>query len=54
MENDFNVGNQSKIDFEKIACYVVITATLLAAIIYIADMKERLRALEVKIEYLEK
>lgn len=45
-----NKENKSKVDAEKIACYLVITTTILAAIIYIADIKERLRAVEVKIE----
>lgn len=39
-----------KVDAEKIASYILITATILAAIIYIADIKERIAVLETKME----
>jgi hypothetical protein len=42
------------IDWEKVSIYIAVTAALLTSIIYIADIKERIRALEVKIEYIEK
>lgn len=43
----------SPVNWEKIGVYIAIAATLITVIIYIADMKERIRALEVKVEYLE-
>jgi len=41
-------------NWEKISVYLAITISVLTIIIYIADMKERIAKLEVKIEHLEK
>jgi hypothetical protein len=43
-----------RIDLEKFLIYILITATLLTTIIYLADMKERIRALEVEVFNLKK
>lgn len=40
-------------NWEKISVYFAITAGLLTVIIYIADMKERIAKLEVKVEKME-
>lgn len=40
-------------NWEKVGVYVAIAATFISVITYIADMKERIRALEVKVEYLQ-
>jgi nucleoside permease NupC len=45
--------NEKRIDWEKIGVYLVIGASLASLFFYIADMKERTRALEVKVEKLE-
>lgn len=42
-----------EINWEKIGIYIAISATFLTVIIYIADMKERIAKLEVKVEKLE-
>jgi hypothetical protein len=40
-------------NWEKISVYFAITVGLLTVIVYIADMKERIAKLEVKVEKLE-
>jgi hypothetical protein len=46
--------NKIVFNWEKIGVYVAFTAAFLTVITYIADIKERVRALEVKQEYNEK
>ena len=41
------------VNWEKISVYLAITIGLLTVIIYVADMKERIAKLEVKVEKLE-
>lgn len=45
--------NRDLVNWEKISVYVSITVTALTILFYISDMKERIRALEVKVEKLE-
>lgn len=40
-------------NWEKLGIYVSLTIAFLTVINYLADIKERVRALEVKVEYLE-
>lgn len=42
------------IDLEKIAVYCGLLVTFVTAMIYIADIKERIATLETKVEELEK
>ena len=48
MENKFSVN------YEKVGLYLAIMVGFLTVIFYIADMKERIAKLEVKVEHLEK
>lgn len=41
------------INWGKISVYFAITASMLTLIMYIADMKERIAKLEVKVEHLQ-
>lgn len=43
----------NKPNYEKIGLYLAIMVGFLTMIFYVADMKERIRALEVKVEHLE-
>ncbi|HUD01400.1 MAG TPA: hypothetical protein VMR37_03680 [Rhabdochlamydiaceae bacterium] len=43
-----------QVNWEKIGVYMAISLAFCSVIFYIADMKERIRALEVKMEYIEK
>jgi len=45
--------NNSFINWEKIGVYIALTAAFLTIITYIADIKERVRALEVSIEFMK-
>lgn len=45
---------QRDINYEKIGVYIALLVGFLTCIIYIADMKERIAKLEVKMENLEK
>lgn len=45
--------NKKTIDYEKIGFYMALTAAFFTLISYIADMKERIAKLEVKVERLE-
>ena len=47
------MGNKYQVNWEKIGVYLAICASFLTVIIYIADMKERIAKLEVKVEKLE-
>jgi hypothetical protein len=40
-------------NWEKAGVYIAIAATFFTVLIYIADMKERIAKLEVKVEHLE-
>lgn len=42
------------INWEKIGVYMAVLVGFLSCIVYIADMKERIAKLEVKIEHVEK
>lgn len=44
---------KKKADWEKITVYLTLTVSLATLFFYIADMKERTRALEVKIDKIE-
>lgn len=46
--------NIEAINWEKIGVYLAIMASFITVIVYIADMKERIAKLEVKVEHLEK
>ena len=39
-------------DWEKLTVYIAITAMLITALAYIADIKERTKSLEVKVEVI--
>lgn len=41
------------INWEKLSVYFAITIAMLTFVIYIADMKERIAKLEVKVEHLQ-
>jgi hypothetical protein len=41
-----------QVNWEKIGVYIAIAAAFLTLLIYIADMKERIAKLEVKVEHL--
>ncbi|HUD01814.1 MAG TPA: hypothetical protein VMR37_05770 [Rhabdochlamydiaceae bacterium] len=41
-------------EWEKVTVYLTIATSLGLIFLYIADMKERTRALEVKVDHLEK
>lgn len=45
--------NKKEFNLEKIGIYISLTIAFLTLIFYIADMKERIRALEIKVEKLE-
>ena len=45
--------NAKSLNWEKAGVYLAIAATFFTVIIYIADMKERIAKLEVKVEKLE-
>jgi hypothetical protein len=45
--------NEKNVNWEQVGVYIAVAAAFLTVIIYIADMKERIRASEVKIEKLE-
>jgi hypothetical protein len=45
--------NRFPINWEKVSVYVTIAFSVLTIIVYIADMKERIAKLEVKVEKLE-
>lgn len=49
-----NKEKKYPVNWEKISVYLAIMVGFLTVIVYIADIKERIRALEVKFEYLEK
>jgi len=49
----FTMANNSFINWEKIGVYIALTAAFLTIITYIADIKERIRALEVSIEFMK-
>jgi hypothetical protein len=42
-----------EVNWEKLGVYIAISAAFLTVLIYIADMKERIAKLEVKVEHLE-
>jgi hypothetical protein len=42
------------VNWEKFGVYLAVASAFVIIVIYIADMKERTRALEVKVEHLEK
>lgn len=42
-----------EINWEKVGVYIAISAAFLTVLIYIADIKERVAKLEVKVEHLE-
>jgi hypothetical protein len=44
---------QSEVNWEKIGIYLALLVGFLTVIFYIADIKERVAKLEVKIEYLQ-
>lgn len=44
---------QKNVNWEKLGVYVALLAGFLTCIFYIADMKERIAKLEVKVEILE-
>jgi len=44
---------ENKVNWEKIGIYFVAVATFFTIMIYLADMKERIAKLEVKVEHLE-
>jgi hypothetical protein len=48
-----HMENNKKFELEKISVYVAIVASLATLFFYIADMKERIAKLEVKVEKLE-
>jgi hypothetical protein len=43
----------ANVNWEKISVYIAIMVSMLTIMIYIADMKERIAKLEVKVEHLE-
>lgn len=45
---------QSEVNWEKIGIYFALLVGFLTVIIYIADIKERVAKIEVKIEHLER
>ena len=45
--------NKYPVNWEKISVYIAIAISFLTVIIYIADIKERIAKLEVKVEKLE-
>jgi cell division protein FtsL len=45
--------NKYPVNWEKVGVYIAIAACFLTVIIYIADIKERIAKLEVKVEKLE-
>lgn len=45
--------DNKKPDWERIGGYTLIVGSLASLFFYIADMKERTRALEVKVDFLE-
>ncbi len=44
---------ENKVNWEKLGIYLVAVATFFTVMIYIADIKERIAVLEVKVEKLE-
>ena len=45
--------NKYPVNWEKVSVYIAIAVSFLTVIIYLADMKERIAKLEVKVEKLE-
>lgn len=45
--------NKYPVNWEKVGVYIAIAFSVLTTFIYIADMKERIAKLEVKVEHLE-
>lgn len=55
MQNEANQKNWLQTaDWEKVAIYLALSGSLATLFFYIADIKERIAKLEVKVEYLEK
>lgn len=52
-ENTKNCKFKSGIDYEKIAIYIGLLVTFTTALIYVADIKERIARLEVTVESLK-
>ena len=53
-ENTKNCNFKESIDVEKIAVYGGLLITFVTAMVYIADIKERVAILETKIEKMDK